>query len=93
MSGPLDALPKTTRLLWLSVALGAAVGWFAASRALEPEKSQTIRAIDVLILAPFMVWLGLQRRTLLLGSRIALTGIGAATATYNAVNFFRQQRP
>lgn len=91
MTGPLDALPKTTRLLWLAVAVGAAVGALAASRAREPEKSQLVRAIDVLAIGPFLVFLGTQRRVLLRGSRVLLAGVGAATVTYNAINLLRQQ--
>jgi hypothetical protein len=52
-------------------------------------KPQAIRAADVLLLAPFMLWAGseLARRRPVAGALLALAGV--LTAAYNGHNFAR----
>lgn len=73
------------------------VGWGVLAGALmglvigrDTGKTQFVRAVDVLALGPFMVWASIQPG-LSRASRLVLSMAGAATVTFNAVNFFRER--
>jgi hypothetical protein len=52
----------------------------------EYQKSQTIRLIDVFVIAPICIYAGTQK-SLPIWLRYSLIGIGAATAYYNGKNY------
>lgn len=63
--------------------VGLVLGWLAAT---EEEKTQVIRALDVVLLGPFMIYIASQDSVSeITGSVLAFAG--AATISYNARNF------
>ena len=52
----------------------------------EIEKSQIVRAIDVLFIGPFLIYVGLQRKNSELEDML-LIGLGALTIVYNGRNY------
>ena len=66
-----------------AVALGSLAGWIAGRM---DGKAQAVRAIDVLALGPFMVFMSTKVEAPK-GARFILALAGAATMTYNGRNF------
>ena len=64
---------------------GVLVGWVSAN-----GKAQTVRALDVLVLGPLMVYVGSREQTAL-ALRRTLTFAGAATVAYNLRNYLAEQ--
>lgn len=58
----------------------------------DEGKTQTVRVVDVLLLAPFLVWAGATGGELPRGARFALIAAGAATAVFNGLNWVNVQR-
>lgn len=61
----------------------------------EVSKSQTIRLVDVFVIAPFLAYVAFKAKGISKGERLALYGLSIATAFYNGRNFLetRQGRP
>ena len=55
---------------------------------MEVRKGQEVRAFDVLVLGPFLVWASARAR-LTRGERLLLLLAGAGTIAYNARNYAR----
>ena len=53
-------------------------------------KTQQVRALDVLLLGPFMVWAAWQPGSLAPWARFALAGSGVLAVTYNALRMAEQ---
>lgn len=53
----------------------------------DGEKGQFIRALDVWLLGPFIIWSGLQENRLPWWARASLIVTGGATVAYNARNW------
>lgn len=53
-------------------------------------KTQQVRALDVLLLGPFMVWAAWQPGSLPPWARFALAGSGVLAVTYNALRMAEQ---
>lgn len=60
--------------------------------ACDRGKSQVVRAVDVLVLGPWLLWLALRERPLDPLEKGLLGGVGAATILYNACNYLRIRR-
>ena len=56
----------------------------------EVSKSQYVRIVDVIILAPIMIYAGTFKE-LPKWVRYSLIGMGVATAVYNGKNFFENR--
>lgn len=72
-------------VLALAAVAGAVAGWWSA----KGEKSQAVRAADVLIVGPLLVvssYIDLEPSV-----RLALAFIGGATVGYNARNFIQTE--
>ena len=57
----------------------------------DVSKGQKVRVIDVLLIAPFMIYIAAQGK-LTLTERYIMFGLGAATLIYNAKNYVETQR-
>jgi hypothetical protein len=57
----------------------------------EVSKSQTIRLVDIFVLAPIMIYAG-TFKALPLWVRYSLVGMGLATAAYNAKNYIANKK-
>ena len=57
---------------------------------IEVSKSQYVRIIDVVLIAPVLIYAGTFKQ-LPMWLRVSLIGIGAATAVYNAKNFIENK--
>jgi len=57
----------------------------------EFHKSQGVRLMDVFILAPFLIYLGVKPNNLTFLDRSFLILIGSLTAIYNYKNYKRSQ--
>lgn len=55
----------------------------------EYQKSQAIRLLDILILAPFLIYAGVKKSTLPNYIRTGLVITGVATALYNGRNYLK----
>jgi len=55
-------------------------------------KTQWIRAFDVLVLAPVMMYSGMKKKSLPRHIRAFMFLSGVGTAVYNAYNFYRQSK-
>lgn len=53
-------------------------------------KTQAVRAGDVLLLGPFLIWAGAQARPLQPWARLALVLSGVGTIVYNGINLAEQ---
>ncbi len=51
---------------------------------------QWVRAADVVVLGPFLVWAGARESTLPGWARAGLVASGLLTTGYNAINFVRE---
>jgi hypothetical protein len=59
----------------------------------EASKAQPVRLFDVLVLGPWLLWLGARHRTNLHPiERAGLVAAGALTIAYNAKNFLQTER-
>jgi len=56
----------------------------------EVSKSQTVRLVDVFVLAPIMIYAGTFKE-LPVWVRLSLVGMGVATAVYNGKNFLQNK--
>lgn len=56
-----------------------------------PIDVQTIRVLDVLLIAPLMIWGGLKLRENHPKGGAALALFGVTTLGYNAINFVKEQ--
>jgi len=56
----------------------------------EVSKSQTVRLVDVFVLAPIMIYAG-TLKSLPMWVRLSLIGMGVATAVYNGKNFLHNK--
>ena len=54
----------------------------------EISKSQTVRAIDVLLIGPFLIYVGMQKKNSQ-NVDMALIAIGTLTILYNGNNFLK----
>jgi hypothetical protein len=54
----------------------------------EISKSQTVRAVDVLLIGPFLIYVGMQKKNSQ-NINMALIAIGALTILYNGNNFLK----
>ena len=57
----------------------------------DVSKGQKVRVIDVLFIAPFMIYVATQGK-LTMTERYIMFGLGAATLIYNAKNYIETQR-
>ena len=57
----------------------------------EVEKSQSVRLIDILFIAPFLIWLSMNK-TLSGWVRLTLFSLGIATLIYNANNYYKNDK-
>lgn len=57
----------------------------------EIEKSQSVRLIDILFIAPFLLWLSMDKN-LPSWVRMTLMVLGAATLIYNAHNYNKNDK-
>ena len=57
----------------------------------EVSKGQKVRVIDVLFIAPFMIYVATQGK-LTMTERYIMFGLGAATLIYNAKNYIETKR-
>tara|TARA_R110002012_G_scaffold16382_4_gene63280 strand:- start:357 stop:584 length:228 start_codon:yes stop_codon:yes gene_type:complete len=57
----------------------------------DVSKGQKIRALDVLFIGPFMIYVATQSK-LTMTERYIMFGLGAATLIYNAKNYIETQR-
>jgi hypothetical protein len=55
----------------------------------DPGKSQRVRAFDVLILGPWLIYLAARRGPITGPERLLLAAAGAGTVIYNARNYAR----
>lgn len=67
---------------------GVVLGWWAA----RGQKSQAVRAVDVVALGPFLVWAAGRPGRLERGARALLALAGGATVGYNARNWWRTRQ-
>lgn len=56
------------------------------------DKSQAVRALDVFVLGPFLIFVSLKYRSLPFIVRASLNIIGYVTMVYNARNFVAHDR-
>lgn len=75
------------RCIGWGIVVGALLGIVAGGA----RKTQTVRAVDVLLLGPFLVWAATNPVMLSRTTRFVLAIAGAATVTFNALNFLREQ--
>lgn len=57
-----------------------------------PIKPQSVRLLDVFVLAPFMVYSGMRKSNLPMFFRAGLVMTGVLTGLYNARNYLEIQR-
>lgn len=50
-------------------------------------KPQDLRLVDVFVLGPFMVWVGLRAQTVPQWARAGMIAAGVATTVYNGRNY------
>lgn len=55
--------------------------------------TQTIRIVDVVILAPFMIYAGARPSNLPTWIKWGLIGTGISTFVYNGYNYFKNIKP
>ena len=55
-------------------------------------KTQTVRLLDVFLIGPLMVWGGAQAARHNPAAGLTLLLFGAATVSYNGVNYLEQRR-
>jgi hypothetical protein len=59
----------------------------------EYSKSQTVRLIDVLVIAPILIYVGVKyQKSMPKLLSLSLITIGAATAIYNAKNYIKNKQ-
>jgi len=58
----------------------------------EVSKSQTIRLVDVFVIAPFLAYVAFKAKGISKGERLALYGLSIATAFYNGRNFLETRQ-
>lgn len=57
----------------------------------EVEKSQAVRIIDVLIIGPYLIYLG-QKGTVTNADKAVLVFLGITTLLYNLNNYIKNQK-
>lgn len=57
------------------------------SHAAEIKKGQIVRALDVFVLGPFMIYSGAKKSNLNKGIKAGLVALGVSTIIYNGRNF------
>lgn len=55
----------------------------------DQVKAQPIRLVDVFILGPFMIWSGMNAKTIPKWAQVGLVIAGTATIVYNGSNFLQ----
>lgn len=55
-------------------------------------KTQTIRLMDVFLLAPFMIWFGLKAKGISETAKYIMVLSGIATAIFNGVNYLEEEK-
>ena len=55
------------------------------------DKSQAVRLVDVFLIAPYLIYLGTNKKLSPL-NRTLLIGLGVATAVYNGRNYLINER-
>ena len=58
----------------------------------DEGKTQSVRVVDVALLAPFLVWAGAAGGELPRGARFGLIAAGAATAVFNGLNWLELRK-
>ena len=58
----------------------------------ELSKSQTIRLVDVFLIAPFLVFIGLKKGLLSKTEKYIVILIGVATLYYNGKNYLKNRQ-
>lgn len=56
------------------------------------EKTQEIRLLDVLLLAPFMIWFGITATNVQQWAKFTMIIAGILTALYNGRNYLRKRK-
>lgn len=72
-------------------AVGLVIGWLAAGATAEPEKSQAVRVLDVLVIGPGLFAAALADR-LEPEHRLVIAFVAGATVGYNARNLLDRAR-
>lgn len=57
----------------------------------EHQKSQIVRAYDVFLLAPFLMYIGYKAKGISKWERYAIYAIGIGTFVYNARNYIKNE--